>query len=203
MLRLHQHNLPLSSCIPFRWTRLPRGNLNLHIHHLSYFFFSLHTRGPSAYITNRLAPATAKLAMAEFGGNNSTEDLSLPKATVQKIIGEILPKDVAVSKDAREAITELSIEFIGLLSTVLNDIAEKEAKKTIASDHVVKALEELDFHNYLDIINRVLSEHKELLKGKEKKNNKFQNLGLSEEELLRQQEELFKKSRDRLNSNQG
>lgn len=140
--------------------------------------------------------------MAEFGGNTSTEDLSLPKATVQKIIGEILPKDITISKEAREAVTELSIEFIGLLSTVLNDIAEKEAKKTIASDHVVKALEELDFHNYLEIINKVLVEHKELLKGKEKKNNKFQNLGLSEEELLRQQEELFKKSRDRLNNTQ-
>lgn len=141
--------------------------------------------------------------MAEFGGGSNTEDLSLPKATVQKIIGEILPKDIAIAKEAREAITELSIEFIGLLSTVLNEIAEKEAKKTITSDHVVKALEELDFHNYLEIINKVLNEHKELLKGKEKKNNKFQNLGLSEEELLRQQEELFKKSRDRLNNTQG
>lgn len=139
--------------------------------------------------------------MSEYSSGGSTEDLSLPKATVQKIIGEILPKDMAISKEARDAITECSVEFIMMLSTQSNDIAEKEAKKTIASDHVVKALEELDFHNYLDIINKVLDEHKELLKGKEKKNNKFQNLGLTEEELLKQQEELFKKSRDRLNSN--
>lgn len=132
--------------------------------------------------------------------SSGNEDLTLPKATVQKIIGEILPKDIAISKEAREAITECSIEFIMILSTQLNDIAEKEAKKTIASDHVVKALEELGFHNYLEIINRILGEHKELLKGKEKKNNKFQNSGLTEEELLRQQEELFKKSRDRLQS---
>lgn len=135
--------------------------------------------------------------------SNSGEDLSLPKATAQKIIGEILPKDIAISKEAREAITECSIEFIMILSTQLNDIAEKEAKKTIASDHVVKALEELGFHNYLEIINRILDEHKELLKGKEKKNNKFQNSGLTEEELLKQQEELFKKSRDRLHSTSG
>lgn len=140
--------------------------------------------------------------MSEFNGAGVGEDLSLPKATVQKIVSEILPKNIAISKEAREAITECAIEFIMLLSTQSNDIAEKEAKKTIASDHVVKALEELDFHNYLEIINKVLIEHKELLKGKEKKNNKFQNSGLSEEELLRQQEELFKKSRDRLNNNQ-
>lgn len=140
--------------------------------------------------------------MSEFGplSAGSGEDLSLPKATVQKIIGEVLPKDIAISKEAREAITECSIEFIMILSAQLNDIAEKEAKKTIASDHVIKALDELGFHNYLEIINKVLDEHKELLKGKEKKNNKFLNSGLSEEELLRQQEELFKKSRARLQS---
>lgn len=140
--------------------------------------------------------------MSDYPGSNN-EDLSLPKATVQKIIAEILPKDIAISKEAREAITECSIEFIMMLSTQLNDIAEKEAKKTIASDHVVKALEELDFNNYLEIINKILSEQKELLKGKEKRNNKFQSSGLSEEELLRQQEELFKKSRDRLQSQSG
>ncbi|CUM63660.1 uncharacterized protein PRCAT00001244001 [Priceomyces carsonii] len=139
--------------------------------------------------------------MSEYSNSSGGDDLSLPKATVQKIIGEILPKDIAISKEAREAITECSIEFIMILSTQLNDIAEKEAKKTIASDHVVKALEELGFHNYLEIINRILDEHKELLKGREKKNNKFQNSGLTEEELLKQQEELFKKSRDRLQSN--
>ncbi|PVH18055.1 uncharacterized protein CXQ87_000968 [Candidozyma duobushaemuli] len=138
--------------------------------------------------------------MSDFAPTSSSpgEDLSLPKATVQKIVSEILPKDIAISKEAREAITECSIEFIMILSTQSNDIAEKEAKKTIASDHVIKALEELGFHNYLDIINKVLDEHKELLKGKEKKNNKFLNSGLTEEELLKQQEELFKKSRDRL-----
>lgn len=138
--------------------------------------------------------------MSEFGppSGNTTEDLSLPKATVQKIISEVLPKNIAISKEAREAITECSVEFIMILLTQLNDIAEKEAKKTVASDHVIKALEELGFQNYLSMINKVLDEHKELLKGKEKKNNKFLNLGLSEEELLKQQEELFKKSRDRL-----
>lgn len=136
--------------------------------------------------------------MSDYPGGSGSDDLSLPKATVQKIISEILPSDIAIAKEAREAITECSIEFIMILSTQLNDIAEKEAKKTIAPDHVVKALEELGFQNYLEIVNKILDEHKELLKGKEKKNNKFQNSGMTEEELLRKQEELFKKSRDRL-----
>lgn len=138
--------------------------------------------------------------MSEYGGGNA-EDLLLPKATVQKIILEIIPNDLTFSKDAREALIECCIEFIMILATELNDIAEKEAKKTIASDHVVRALTELGFSAYVEPINKVLSEHKETLKGREKKNNKFQNSGLSEEELLRQQEELFAKLRLRFQSN--
>ena len=41
-----------------------------------------------------------------------------------------------------------------MLSTQLNDIAEKEAKKTIASDHVVKALEELISKSILILLTR-------------------------------------------------
>lgn len=142
--------------------------------------------------------------MSDYTPSSSSvsEDLLLPKATVQKIVSEILPAEMAILKEARECVTECCIEFIMMLSTQLNDIAEKEAKKTIASDHVVKALEELDFKNYLEIIHKVLDEHRELVKGKEKKNSKFQNSGLLEEELLRQQEELFKKSRARLQSSE-
>ncbi|ODQ81595.1 hypothetical protein BABINDRAFT_159868 [Babjeviella inositovora NRRL Y-12698] len=135
--------------------------------------------------------------MSEFSGAGN-DDLSLPKATVQKIISEIIPPELSFSKDAREALIECCIEFIMILATESNDIAEKEAKKTIASDHVVKALAELGFHNYIEPINKVLDEHKEHAKGKEKKHNKFMKSGLTEEELLKQQEELFRQSRSRL-----
>ncbi|ONH66496.1 Negative cofactor 2 complex subunit beta [Cyberlindnera fabianii] len=85
-----------------------------------------------------------------------------------------------------------------ILSDSSNDIAEKESKKTIASDHVIKALQELGFEEYIEPIEKVVVEHKEAQKGREKKNNKFQNSGFTEEELLRQQEELFRQSRSRL-----
>ncbi|KAH3676192.1 hypothetical protein WICMUC_002214 [Wickerhamomyces mucosus] len=136
--------------------------------------------------------------MADFGGNASNEELSLPKATVQKIISEILPPDLTFSKDARDLVIECCIEFIMILSDQSNEIAEQETKKTIASDHVIKALQELGFNDYIEPIEKVLAEHKELQKGRERKSNKFQNSGFSEEELLRQQEELFRQSRSRL-----
>lgn len=90
-----------------------------------------------------------------------------------------------------------------ILATESNDIAEKEAKKTIASDHVLKALAELGYDDYIDPIKSLLNQHKENIKGREKKNSKFQNSGLTEEELLKKQEELFRLSRNRLQSTGG
>lgn len=99
-------------------------------------------------------------------------------------------------------VIECCIEFIMILSDQSNEIAEQESKKTIASDHVIKALQELGFVDQIAPLEKVLVEHRETQKGRERKNNKFQNSGFTEEELLRQQEELFRQSRSRL-QNQG
>ncbi|KAI9803135.1 MAG: hypothetical protein M1833_001206 [Piccolia ochrophora] len=126
----------------------------------------------------------------EFGGN---DDLSLPKATVQKIITEILPptSGLTFAKDARDLLIESCVEFITLISSEANEIAEKEAKKTIACEHVTKALEDLGFQEYVQEVLDIANEHKEQLKTREKKQSKMEQSGLSEAELLRQQEELF------------
>ncbi|EON98983.1 putative negative cofactor 2 complex subunit beta protein [Phaeoacremonium minimum UCRPA7] len=126
----------------------------------------------------------------EFGGN---DDLSLPKATVQKIVTEILPpaSGVAFAKEARDLLIECCVEFITLVSSEANEISEKEAKKTIACDHITKALEQLGFADYVPAVLDAAAEHKEVQKGREKKANKFQESGLSLEELERLQQEQF------------
>jgi len=135
----------------------------------------------------------------EFGGN---DDLSLPKATVQKIITEILPSSsgLTFAKDARDLLIECCVEFITLVSSEANEISEKEAKKTIACEHVTKALEELGFQEYVQGVLDVANEHKEQQKTREKKQSKMEQSGLSEEELLRQQQELFRSATDKYNS---
>ncbi|PUU80304.1 histone-fold-containing protein [Choiromyces venosus 120613-1] len=129
----------------------------------------------------------------EFGGG--ADDLSLPKATVQKIISEILPNDLAFAKETRDLLIDCCVEFITLVSSEANDIAEREAKKTIAAEHVVKALKDLGFEEYIEQIQEVAQEHKEHQRSREKKQTKLEQSGLSQEELLRQQEELFGNAR--------
>lgn len=87
-------------------------------------------------------------------------------ATVQKIVSEILTpaSGVTFAKDARDLLIDCCVEFITLISSEANDIAEKEAKKTIAAEHVEKALRELGFPEYVHEVLAVAGEHKEQLR---------------------------------------
>ena len=146
-------------------------------------------------------------------------------ATVQKIITEILPysSGQTFSKDARDLLMECCVEFITLISSEANDISEKEAKKTIACEHVERALRDLGFGDYIPDVLAVAEDHKEQLKvclfdgsglhlweldlltrfchqSREKKQSKMEQSGLSEEELLRQQQELFRSATEKYNA---
>lgn len=79
---------------------------------------------------------------------------------------EILPpaNGIAFGKDARDLLIECCVEFITLISSEANEISEKEAKKTIACEHITKALDQLGFGEYVDDINEVANEFKETLK---------------------------------------
>lgn len=92
--------------------------------------------------------------------------LILHAATVQKIVTEILPPSagVAFSKEARDLLIECCVEFITLISSEANEISEKEAKKTIACDHITKALEQLGFADYVPAVLEAAAEHKEVQK---------------------------------------
>lgn len=128
-----------------------------------------------------------------------SEDISLPKATVSKILSEILPADVSFTKEAREALVECCIEFIMIVTTESNDIADKDCKKTISTDHILRAVEDLGFPQYLAILETYVLSCKTNSKAKaSRREDKFKKSGMTEEELLAVQQELFMKSRNRL-----
>ena len=97
----------------------------------------------------------------------------LTVATVQKIITEILsttasspPSESTISfaRDARDLLIDCCVEFITLISSEANEIAEREAKKTIATEHIDKALKELGFPEYVREVLASAGEMKESLK---------------------------------------
>lgn len=131
------------------------------------------------------------------GAPPQDEDLSLPKATVQKMISELLPSDVSVAKETRDLVIECCVEFIHLIASDANEICESESKKTIAPEHIINSLKRLGFDEYVPEVQEVLKDHKQQQKDREKKTSKFEQSGLTEEELAAQQEALFAKSREK------
>ncbi len=83
-------------------------------------------------------------------------------ATVQKIVQDILASEpgMTFAKDSRDLLIECCVEFITLISSEANEIAEKDAKKTIACEHVKAALEELGFGDYVPAILEVAQDYK-------------------------------------------
>jgi len=124
------------------------------------------------------------------------EDLSLPKATISKIIKEMLPDDIKCANDTRDLIMECCVEFIHVLSSESNEVCTKENKKTIAPEHILKALKSLGFETYVDEVSKVYNEHKVEAQVRHKGTRKLDTLGISHEELLREQQKLFAEARN-------
>ncbi|PWA02744.1 hypothetical protein BB558_001118 [Smittium angustum] len=135
------------------------------------------------------------------GGGNVEDDLSLPRATVYKLIGEMLPEDITCAKETRDLLIDCCNEFIHLVASEANEVCEKEAKKTIAAEHVLTALKDLGFESYIDEVKEAYSDHKiQQTRDRGKRGSKLDQLGMTQEELLKSQEELFAKARMRLQS---
>ena len=65
------------------------------------------------------------------------------------------------TKDARDLLIECCVEFITLISSEANEISEKEQKKTIAVEHIEKALIDLGFGDYVRDVLVVAEEFKD------------------------------------------
>ena len=109
----------------------------------------------------------------------------------------MLPRELTFSRESRDLLIDCCVEFVHLISSEANEICERETKKTIAGEHVTKALEDLGFHAYLPPIATIVDEHRNQVKARERKVSKFESSGLSTEELLAQQEELLSQARNR------
>ncbi|KAK4056694.1 negative cofactor 2 transcription regulator complex subunit ncb2 [Microbotryomycetes sp. JL221] len=111
----------------------------------------------------------------------SDDDVNLPKATINKVIQEFLPADFSCSKETKDLMAECCKEFVLAISSEANEICDKESKKTMAPEHIISAL-----------------------KGERQMKKKKQNgSGMSQEELLKAQEELFAASRAKMQAGSG
>ncbi|KRH93304.1 Class 2 transcription repressor NC2, beta subunit (Dr1) [Pseudoloma neurophilia] len=119
------------------------------------------------------------------------EDLTLPRSTIDKIL---IYHKLAVPRTIRHHLTKLGDQFILEASLQANFLCEKEKKKTISHEHILKALENMDF-NFEKELLEVLEENKNISKKKPSRVNKLETSEFTLEELKAQQAKLFKNAR--------
>lgn len=146
------------------------------------------------------------------------DELTIPRAAMNKMIKEIVPS-VRVANEARELILNCCSEFIHLLASEANDICTQQQKKTINAEHIlagnvahkfinevwiiygvvfcqIAALDRLGFNDYRTDAEAVLKDCKAVAAKRRRQSTRLENLGIPEEELLRQQQELFARARE-------
>lgn len=68
------------------------------------------------------------------------------------------------NKEAKDLLIDCCVEFVTLISSEANDLADAENKKTIAVEHVEKALRDLGFPEYIKQVLAAADELKESMK---------------------------------------
>ncbi|KAG5683713.1 hypothetical protein PVAND_012978 [Polypedilum vanderplanki] len=134
----------------------------------------------------------------DFLPPNEEEELSLPRASINKIIKEIVP-NLRVNTESRELILNCCTEFIHLISSEANEICNQRNKKTISAEHILEALNKLGFSDFTKDALNVMNDCKLAAAKRRRQSTRLENLGISEEELYQQQQELIRQARERMN----
>eukprot|EP00951_Prasinocladus_malaysianus_P007311 scaffold52609_cov47-Prasinocladus_malaysianus.AAC.4 len=128
------------------------------------------------------------------------EEVALPRATLNKMIRDALPGDMRLSSDCNDKMIECCEEFISLIASEANEVSSKDGKSTILPEHVVSALGELQFHDFVGPVQEVWQKYKAENKHGEKKLSKksgADKAGMSEEEQIALQQKMFAAARAR------
>ncbi|XP_031632443.1 DNA polymerase epsilon subunit 3-like [Contarinia nasturtii] len=98
------------------------------------------------------------------------QDLNLPATVVTRLIKDALPDGINVGKEARSAIARAASIFIIYLTSSTAAAARKQKHKSLSSDNVFAALEEIEFENFIDPLREALDSFRKTIK--EKKSSK-------------------------------
>ncbi|KAI7825032.1 histone-fold-containing protein [Kickxella alabastrina] len=117
------------------------------------------------------------------------DELEFPKAVLTRLLKSSLPENIAIQKEARQAITKASTVFVSYLAATANDCARESGHKTIMSNDIFKALEAVGLGDFVDRLQGDLVLHAEVLREKKERKSKEVVGGNEEEEGEEAEEE--------------
>jgi nuclear transcription Y subunit beta len=99
--------------------------------------------------------------MSNRNNNTNEYDRFLPVANIGRIIKNNLPKEVKLSKEAKETFQECVSEFISFITSEASDKCNLEKRKTINGDDILHALTSLGFEHYTSTLKVYLDKYRE------------------------------------------
>lgn len=127
-------------------------------------------------------------------------EVSLPKATIVKLIKDYMPSEMRVASDTTDMLLACCTEFVQLVSSEANTVAEAEGKKTIQPEHVLTALGQLGFPDYCPEVSAALEAFKEDAKATNTQKAALRKTGadqagLTQEQQIALQQQMFAAAR--------
>lgn len=96
-----------------------------------------------------------------------------PQASVNRIVKQVLPPNIQLTKDARAAFTRAAGVFIFYLTHCANEFSKEGKRQTIYASDIKKALKELDFDDlegpfeeFMELYTKAQKEENALKKAK-------------------------------------
>ena len=94
------------------------------------------------------------------------EEMSLPVAAIMRIIKAKLPDGVQIGKEAKTAFSKACSIFVMYVTTIANDLANESKRSTVTAADVLHALKELEFDDFLPMVENSLFAYRENDKAK-------------------------------------
>ena len=92
-------------------------------------------------------------------------DVSLPRSTMAQKIREAFPSDLRVAGATMDIMIECCTEFIQLVTSEANEICTADNKATMNPEHIIKALQQLEFSEFEGELTQLLEQFKQENKG--------------------------------------
>ena len=120
----------------------------------------------SSKLSAEIASITSSKQGAPTNENNSTAankpnaniEFEPPMACIRRLLKQVLPKSTNVSKDSLATISRASGIFVLYLTACANDVAREGRRTTIVAKDVMGALKELEFEEFVPLMEKFLGE---------------------------------------------
>ncbi|KAL6941283.1 hypothetical protein ACO0RG_002411 [Hanseniaspora osmophila] len=89
------------------------------------------------------------------------QDRLLPINNVSKLMKSVLPPSAKVSREAKECVQECVSELISFVTSEASERCLVDNRKTVNGEDILKALEDLGFENYSEVLKIYLAKYRE------------------------------------------